>query len=144
MQAISYEIEKTDRVFEAEIKGRSMPCAEVHIKRAVLLGAHREINRFYAELCGEFCSYGEKSLAAEFAERFSAAATARERCALKIPVLSVNISVKSTAPLEIITEYALFYGARAAKRGKIPTKWDARRGIMVKESANHRRSTAKA
>ncbi len=136
-----YETEKTDRVFEIEINGKAVPCAEAHIKRAVFGSAHKEINTFYTRLCEEFLTYAEKTLAPEFAGRFTEAETVRERCALKIPVLSVSIYAHGEHPLAVITEYTLFYGARPAKKDEILTKWNTARGVMVKERANKKGST---
>ena len=133
--------EKTDRVFEIEINGKSVPCAEAHIRRAVPQDAHSEIHAFYERLCSEFLTYAENTLAPEFAGRFKSAETVRERCALKIPVLTVSIAPEVEEPLEMVTEYVLFCGARAEKTGKIRTKWDAKHGIILKRYANKKGST---
>ncbi len=138
---ITCEPEKIDRIFKIDINGKAVPCAEVHVKRAVPENAHKEIKAFYTRLCEEFIAYAEKALAPEFAERYTAAKTLRERCALKLPVLSISINAQGDDPISIITEYTLFYGARAEKKNEIRTDWDARRGIVVKKRANKKRST---
>ena len=132
--------EKADRIFEIEINGNAVPCAEAHILCALPEGIHGEIPAFYARLCEEFILYAEKTLAAEYAERFASTETLRERCALKIPVLTVKIRAESEETLTVITEYALAYSARDVKRNEIRTEWDAQRGIMVKKRANKKRS----
>ena len=132
--------EKADRIFEIEINGNAVPCAEAHIVCALPEGIHGEIPAFYARLCEEFILYAEKTLAAEYAERFASTETLRERCALKIPVLTVKIRAESEETLTVITEYALAYSARDVKRNEIRTEWDAQRGIMVKKRANKKRS----
>lgn len=133
--------QKTDRVFEIEINGKKVPCAEAHIKCTLPEGAHKEIYSFYARLCGEFLAYAEKTLAPEFARRFSDAKTVRERCSLKIPVLTVKITANGEHSLSVITEYTLAHGARAIKKQEIRTDWDAEHGIMVKKRANKKGST---
>ena len=134
-------VEKTDRIFEIEINGKAVPCAEAHIKCAIPDGANAHIGAFYARLCEEFILYAEKTLAPEFAERFASTTTLRERCALKIPVLAVKISAQGEKTLTVVTECTLFYGARPQKTGEIRTDWDAERGIMVKKRANEKGST---
>ena len=133
--------QKTDRVFEIEINGKAVPCAEAHIKCTLPEGAHKEIYSFYARLCAEFLAYAEKTLAPEFARRFSDAKTVRVRCSLKIPVLSVNISARGEYPLTVITEYTRSLGARTEKKDEIRTDWDAEHGLMVKKRANKKGST---
>ena len=136
------QTENIDRIFEIEINGKAVPCAEAHIKRVLPKDVNKEIKTFYEKLSAEFLTYTESTLAPEFAERFAAAETVRERCALKIPVLTVKITAEGEEPLEMVTEYVLFCGARAEKTGKIRTKWDAQRGIMVvKKRANKKGST---
>ena len=134
-------VEKTDRIFEIEINGKAVPCAEAHILCALPEGIHGEIPAFYARLCEEFILYAEKTLAPEFAERFASTETLRERCALKIPVLTVKIRAESEETLTVITKYTLAYSARDVKRNEIRTEWDAQRGIMVKKRANKKGST---
>ncbi|MBQ5809545.1 MAG: hypothetical protein IIW21_07295 [Clostridia bacterium] len=133
--------EKADRIFEIEINGNAVPCAEAHILCALPEGIHGEIPAFYARLCEEFILYAEKTLAPEFAERFASTETLRERCALKIPVLTVKISAQGEETLTVITKYTLAYSARDVKRNEIRTEWDAQRGIMVKKRANKKGST---
>lgn len=134
-------VEKTDRIFEIEINGNAVPCAEAHIVCALPEGIHGEIPAFYARLCEEFILYAEKTLAPEFAERFKNAQTVRERCSLKIPVLCVSVTASGEETLTVTTAYTLFCGARAEKREEIRTDWDADRGIMVKKRANKKGST---
>ncbi len=136
--------EKTDIIFEIEINGKKIPCAEAHIKCALPEGVHKEINTFYTRLCGEFITYAEKALAPEFAERFCAAKTVRERCSLKIPVLTVSIRAQGECPVTVITEYVLSYGARAEKKDEIRTDWDAKYGIMVKKSCKQKKKHLKS
>ena len=133
--------EMADRIFEIEINGNAVPCAEAHILCALPEGIHGEIPAFYARLCEEFILYAKKTLAPEFAERFASTETLRERCALKIPVLTVKIRAESEETLTVITKYTLAYSARDVKRNEIRTEWDAQRGIMVKKRANKKGST---
>ena len=135
------QIENIDRIFEIEINGKAVPCAEAHIKRVLPKDVNKEIKTFYEKLSAEFLTYAENTLAPEFAERFAAAETVRERCALKIPVLAVKISAQGEKTLTVVTNYTLFYGARPQKTGEIRTDWDAQRGIMVKKRANKKGST---
>ena len=134
--------ERTERTFEIEINGKPVICAEARIMPLRLEGVHGEINAFYARLCEAFITYAEKELAPEFAARFAAASTLRERCGLKIPVLTLCAAIDAAEQdtMTIVTRYSLSEGARTVKKGEIKTRWDVKRGVILK-NANGKRGT---
>lgn len=134
--------ERTARTFEIEINGKPVICAEARITPLRLEGVHGEISAFYERLWKAFITYTEKELAPEFAARFAAASTLRERCGLKIPVLTLRAATDAAEQdtLTVITQYSLAEGARTVKKGEIKTLWDVKRGVILKD-ANGKRGT---